>query len=153
MIPSLMARPLRLVLLGLLLTAGCQGREGRALATVKKLGGKYKVDEQKADKPIVMIDLGFTAADNKALVPLKDLTSLQSLYLWNTGVTDAGLEHLQELTGLQKLDLSGTAVSDAGLVRLKGLTGLQELNLKGSKVTKAGAEDLRKALPKTKIIL
>ena len=41
------------------------------------------------------------------------------LYLDNTEVTDAGLEHLQRLPGLTKLGIAGTKVTDAGLGELK----------------------------------
>ncbi|MGE0001095.1 MAG: P-loop NTPase fold protein [Fimbriimonadaceae bacterium] len=68
---------------------------------------------------------------------------LQVLRLWETRVTDAGLEHLRGLAGLQTLDLSGTQVTDAGLEHLKGLAGLQTLFLADTQVTDAGLEHLR----------
>jgi hypothetical protein len=43
-------------------------------------------------------------------------------------------------------------VTDAGLKTLAGLPKLQWLYLAGTKVTDRGAADLKKALPKLKII-
>ena len=57
---------------------------------------------------------------------LRQLTKLQSLTLWGTQVTDAGLVNVKGLTQLQSLNLSKTQVTDAGLVNLKGLMKLQD---------------------------
>jgi hypothetical protein len=43
-------------------------------------------------------------------------------------------------------------VTDAGLAHLKALTNLTQLSLDGTQVTDAGVADLRKALPKCKVI-
>ena len=51
------------------------------------------------------------------------------VYLKNSPVTDAGLEHLRGLTQLQYLSLDSTHVTDAGLEHLRGLTQLQGLSL------------------------
>jgi internalin A len=83
------------------------------------------------------------SATNDDLALLKGLTGLQTLYLRETRVTDAGVAHLRDLTGLRMLNLMGTQVTDAGLAHLKGLTGLQALNLLGTKVTNAGLEQLQ----------
>ena len=47
------------------------------------------------------------------------MTSLTILYLNDTDVTDAGLEHLKKLTNLDILHLGGTNVTDAGIADLK----------------------------------
>jgi Leucine-rich repeat (LRR) protein len=62
------------------------------------------------------------------------LRQLQKLDLYDTGITDAGLEHLKGLRQLQELNLSGTAVTDAGLEHLKGLKQLRMLDLSFTKV-------------------
>ena len=83
---------------------------------------------------------------------LKELPSLQELYLSHTQVGDAGLEHLKGLTSLKWLRLSNTKVSNAGLEHLRGLTSLRELRLYDTQVTDAGIYELKKALPNCIII-
>ncbi len=50
---------------------------------------------------------------------MKDVKGLESLELWSTKVTDAGVAQLKELKGLQKLNLMGTKVTDSGVAELK----------------------------------
>jgi hypothetical protein len=52
---------------------------------------------------------------------------------------------------LQSLNLFDTKVTDAGLVHLKGLTSLQSLTLFNTEVTDAGVEGLQSALPQCSI--
>jgi ABC-type proline/glycine betaine transport system substrate-binding protein len=52
---------------------------------------------------------------------------------------------------LEYLNLYNTQVSDAGLDQLKTLTNLSHLYLWGSKATADGAEKLRKLLPEASI--
>jgi len=60
--------------------------------------------------------------------------------------------NLKGLTNLQSLDLYDTQVTDAGLVHLAGLTNLGWLYLHGTQVTDAGVAELQKALPNCVII-
>jgi hypothetical protein len=83
-----------------------------------------------------------TGVSDAGLVSLKDLKQLRGLNLGQTRVSDRGLEHLQGLGQLECLYLSGTAISDAGLRFLKGLTKLRELHLRWTRVTDAGLENL-----------
>ena len=84
---------------------------------------------------------------DEQMTHIAQLTSLESLNLTKTSITDAGLEHVEGLTNLKWISLEGTAVTDAGLVHLKGLTGLDKLVLNNTRVTDRGVEDLRQALP------
>jgi Leucine-rich repeat (LRR) protein len=68
------------------------------------------------------------------LSPLQGLTSLQSVYVFNTRVSDLG--PLQGLTSLQSLHVSNTDVSD--LSPLHGLTSLQSLNVARTRVSNVG---------------
>lgn len=47
------------------------------------------------------------------------MTASENLYLSNTRVTDAGLEHLRGLMQLRFLDLRGTQVTEAGVRELE----------------------------------
>jgi hypothetical protein len=82
----------------------------------------------------------------------KDLTELEELDLSSTKITDAGMKNLEGLTRLRELRLEFTEVTDAGLVHLKGMKQLRELLLFNTHVTNAGVRELRKVLPKCRII-
>jgi hypothetical protein len=71
------------------------------------------------------------------------LTGLRTLTLYNTRITDAGLEPVSRLSHLQALHLSDTAVTDAGLQQLRGLTELRDLGLNRTRVTDAGLAQLK----------
>ena len=69
--------------------------EKKAIAAIKKLGGKVTFDERKPGKPVIFVNLVNTKVTDAGLVHLKGLTNLQSLGLKNTKVTDAGVKKLQ----------------------------------------------------------
>jgi len=54
-----------------------------------------------------------------SLVNIGRLTSLESLALRDTPVTDAGLVHLKNLKNLRRLDLGGTRVTENGVETLQ----------------------------------
>ena len=72
-----------------------------------------------------------------------------------SAITDAGLEqlteHLKGLTSLRSLDLNNTQVTDAGLEHLKGLTNLATLHLWNTPITDAGLAEIKEALPKCRV--
>ena len=84
-----------------------------------------------------------TQVTDAGLEHLKGLTAIQLLALKNTQVTDAGLEHIKSLTAMQTLGLSGTQVTDAGLEHIKGFKVLRTLGLSDTHVTDAGLEHLK----------
>ena len=102
--------------------------EDKAVKAIQKMGGRIDRDMKAKGKPIV------------------------SVVLDGPKVTDAGLKHLAGLKQLRALTLGGTKVTDKGLKHLAGLKQLRELILSGTKVTGKGKADLKKALPKLKII-
>jgi hypothetical protein len=114
-----------------------------AVAAIKKLGGKVTFDEENPGKPVVDVDLSHSSTKATDLVHLKGLTSLQTLDLNGTKVTDAGLEHLKGLTNLHSLHLGKTKVTDTGLVHLKGMTSLHSLHLGKTKVADVGLVHLK----------
>ncbi len=101
---------------------------------------------------IAVLDLSGTQITDAELAHLKPLTGLRELQLIHNPLTDAGLVHLNGLTDLETLNLFATNVTDAGLVHLKGLTKLKTLKLNATAVTDDGVSELRKALPKTRIL-
>ena len=121
-----------------------------AIAAIKKLGGKVKIDEKSPGKPVIEVHLHKTKVTDDWLEHLKVLTKLEYLLLSVTKV-NAGLVHLKGLNSLRTLTLRSTKITDAGLVHLKGLTEIRELDLGETKVTTAGVKMLNMALPKCKI--
>ena len=105
----------------------------------------------KAFHDLEMLNLWDTGITDAGLEHLKDLSYLQSLSLNDKQITDAGLMKLTVLRRLQKLDLAGTKVTDAGLETLTGLDQLRRLVLCGTKVTDAGMEWLER-LPKLRTL-
>jgi serine/threonine protein kinase len=99
---------------------------------------KSVADLPKSRFTLSLVNLSFTEVTDAGLAHLKDLTSLNSLWLHNTTVTDAGLAPLADLTKLTQLTLSNTRVTDAGLGHLKKLQSLTLLGLGGPAVTDAG---------------
>jgi hypothetical protein len=75
----------------------------RALANYQVRGGRVTRDEQRADRPVITVDLHRAA------------------------VTDADLAPLARLPDLLTVDVSYTPVRDAGLAPIKGLTKLKRL--------------------------
>jgi hypothetical protein len=96
---------------------------------------------------IISISLGGTRISDKGLAHLQGLTALEFLYLTKTQVSDEGLSRLKGLTALRVLELDNTQISDAGLAHLRGLTTLDYLSLKGTQVTEEGVVELQQALP------
>ena len=60
--------------------------------------------------------------------------------------------HLKGLTSLESLNLIYTQITDAGLVHLAGLTSLQTLELDQTQVTVAGVARLQETLPNCEIL-
>ncbi len=84
----------------------------KALQDIKKLNGKYVVDNNRADKPIVAVLLEGPSVTDRDVEFLRPLSKLQQLLLRQTAITDKGLDHIKGLTNLQELSLFGAKVTD-----------------------------------------
>lgn len=117
-----------------------------AVAAIEALGGivDYVDNEEKSES--------FPVALLWRWLPQVYGDEVASVDRGNTQVTDAELAHLKVRTRLQFLNLDNTQVTDAGLAHLQGLTSLKALWLSNTQVTGAGLVELRKALPKCKVI-
>lgn len=116
-------------------------------------GGNVTADEWQrlARLPnLITLDLGGAAIVDADLPRLRELPHLSHLYLDQTRVSDAGLNHLVGLD-IEHLELEGTAISDAGLPILGQMHNLERLLLTGSKVSDDGLKALQKQLPKCAI--
>ena len=86
-------------------------------------------------------DVSFAGSNvtDEDLATLVDLVSNEStvttLNLGATNITNVGMRHVGKLTTLRSLTLSGTDIDDDGLRHLTQLTGLRTLELRQTKVT------------------
>jgi hypothetical protein len=90
------------------------GADSRALATIKKLGGRFSRGDVPGG-PVVHVVLSTCKATDADLAQLKNFKQLESLYLAQTQITDAGLAHLKSLERLEYLALNETGITGAGL--------------------------------------
>ena len=94
------------------------------------------------------LGLGHTAIkDNGLAAALKDVSSLRSLSLAHTRITDASLALLENARKLWSLDLEGTRITDSGLRHLHGLPALEIVHVDGTLVTPEGMAALKAATP------
>lgn len=121
--------------------------------------------EDFAPDAIQFLDLGHPKFDDRALEVCARFHTLTRLHAIRTRITDAGLSHLRELRSLEwlflgrsrisdhglgsiqelrlsRLHLDNTRVGDAGVKYLSGMESLQVLGLSGTKVTDAALEYL-----------
>ena len=102
--------------------------------------------------PITTLHLGRSAVNDAGLKNLAGLKKLESISFWNTkSITDAGLAALKDVSTLKTVGLDATPITDAALPHLKALTGLTLLNVQNTKMTAGGVAELAKALPKCKV--
>lgn len=99
---------------------------------------------------VLSVYLSNTQITDAGLDHVKAFKSLEALYVAETQVTDSGLERLESLTNLEQVALAGTKITDKGLDHLHRLTKLREVDLEGcSQITDAGVERMKEltALP------
>ena len=80
---------------------------------VRKWLGRDYVD------PVVGVGLTGDEITDDDLAQLASLTELETLSLFNTGVSDVGLVHVKKLSHLKYLNLSYTAVTDEGMAEIQ----------------------------------
>jgi hypothetical protein len=132
-------------------------------------------EQMRSIDTVIGVDLSYTNASDETMVCLGGLSSLQTLSLDGTKITDVGLSHIKQskavqvlnlddtlitdaglalladMDSLEELSLSGTQITDAGLVRLKSFTSLKLLHVARTQVTDAGIADLKRSLPNVDI--
>ena len=127
-----------MLLLCWLSAVGCSASpEEQARAALKQVGGTLRSNSQ---EQLISVDLSDTPAGDdvlaliryfptvetincanaqrvtgRGLAQLGGLSHLETLYLVNTGLDDAGLQSVQHLTSLKTLHLGRTRITDAGL--------------------------------------
>ncbi len=132
-------------------------QEQRAIAEIERHGGQFlsavirpawipsavDVEYLEVFERVTEIYLYDTTVSNLGLEHLRGMTNLLGLALDNTQVGDGGLEHLRGLTNLEFLSLNDTQISNAGLEHLRGLTNLKFLILDNTQISGAGLSHLR----------
>jgi hypothetical protein len=146
--------PLALVLLAAFYVPR-QLRQQRAIETFKRLnvvvrtqpvallGLELLLPPEYADE-IVEVYWRDPELDEKQLVVLDGLNTVEKLELSGSPVTSKGLKYLVGLSKLYMLHLDGTQVGDDGLVHLARLRGLGVLSLDNTQVTDAGLAQLQR---------
>jgi hypothetical protein len=118
----------------------------QAVDAIKKQNGEITVDEQAPGQPIVKVSFR-SRWGRWGQSPFGD-AELASL-----------MPHLKALSELRTLDLYETIVTDRGLLELRELTQLKDLILgcppwlTPKRLSENGVNDLRKALPKTRVFV
>jgi len=82
---------------------------------------------------------------DESIPAIGDMTSLPTLILNDTSVSDAGLVHLRRMSGLQVLWLANCKITDEGLSRLTAIKNLRELSLENTQITDDGLHVLSRA--------
>jgi len=132
--------------------------EAGLLANVPQLDFSFtRVDDQAAEflwelRSLRGLHLGHTSLTDTGLARLAMLTHLRSLILSGTRITDAGLGHLAALRQLRRLSLRETTITSAGLSTLGCLSRLETLDLTATPVTNAAIKELRRSLPRLRVV-
>jgi hypothetical protein len=116
-----------------------------------KVKGKG-LDHLKDRKGLYQLDLDGCDVTDDDLIHIVGLKGLTIVSLDRTKVTDSGLARFSALPVLSGLSLKKTGITDAGLGHLARVKELGQLSLDGTCVTAKGIADLKKALPKLKIL-
>jgi hypothetical protein len=88
------------------------------------------------------LNLYGTGVSQKAVASLKRMKSLQVLKL-PVAIDDAGLEQLKDLRALRVLSVYGMGITDAGLVHLRDRAALEELDLSHTSISDIGLIHLK----------
>jgi hypothetical protein len=109
--------------------------EDAAAKWAESVEGRVVRDAKAAGKPVVEVAFGpankkVTDDGLKELKAFKHLKNLSFFFCEN--ITDAGMKHVKELTTLETLSLTNTGVADDGIAELKGLKNLKTLYTAGS---------------------
>jgi hypothetical protein len=100
------------------------------------------------DSTGVRFDIKNVSHADNVLSRLRGMTKLKTLLLEKTQATDQGLKHLRQLTSLEELFIwDASQVSDSGVANLVPLKNLIYIHINNSKMSDAGLGSLAK-LPK-----
>ncbi len=113
------------------------------IAAVRKAGGNVALKEDEPDRPVLSADFNHIRLNSYTWEVLEPWKKVRELNLYDTGMTDAGLERLRKMPELVSLNLNNNRITDAGLACLQDLHHLHRLSLNQTAITDAGLERLR----------
>ena len=93
---------------------------------------------------VTWLSLERSAASDAALLHVKELNALETLFLGQSQITGEGLPQLAGLNELTQLSLQGLKVGDAHLAALTGLSKLELLGLDDTQITDRGLTHVAK---------
>ena len=139
------------------LTTEIQKRGGRVqVEGVDWLRRSFGDDFSQVAAKVHGIELNGPAVDDSTMSWLgghrQILTSLRSISLARSVVTDAGVQHLAAFPALREVDLSETKVTATGLAVLERLSSLQFLGLRNTSVGWLGRTKLKIKYPKLEVV-
>lgn len=92
---------------------------------------------------IQSLNLGESLFDDEGMEALRGLTGLRHVSLYNTRISDKGLQTLSEIAcGIEALNLGKTKISDVGIKTLKHFPRLRKLSLAEVNISDKGIKDL-----------
>ena len=98
------------------------------------------------------LSLTMDNASDIDLALLRELPTIEMLWLSGQHITPAGVSHLRQLAKLKQLHLDGPDVTDSSLELLSGLPQLESLGFSGTDVTPTGLGNLKR-LPRLKSVM
>ena len=75
------------------------------------------------------------------------LAGLRQLLIYETQITDAGIQHLTALPSLEFLDIRLTKVTDKGMKYLANIPTLKQVCISGTAITEEGVIEFQAARP------
>jgi hypothetical protein len=138
------------------LTVELQRRGGRVhLEGVDWLRRSFGEDFSQVAAKVHGIELHGPAIDDNTMSWLGGhrhiLTSLRSISLARTAITDAGAQHLAAFPSLREVDLADTKITGEGLIFIERLPELEWLGLHGTPIGLIGRMKLKFKYPKLQV--
>ena len=104
------------------------------------------VERLKRLPALTRLDIQSTKITDAGMIGVGEMSTLQSLILCETGVTETGLKQLKRLPNLRELmvggDGPGPRITDAGLKEIAGCSQLRGLSVAGANNTEAGIREI-----------
>jgi hypothetical protein len=114
-------------------------RDGGTVLVVvpDSMGGRraeWKRAAEMTDQPLTVVGVRLQRSNRitgEYLAPLTGLNRLEVLDLWDSSLSDGGMEAVASLRSLERLNIGKTRLTPKGLARVGHLTNLTELNIAG----------------------